>query len=353
MKYLFFDIECSDGKHICSFGYVLTDDNFKIIEKEDILINPEAIFHTGAWSKSKREKNVRDRGIDLAYPKEKFLASPKFPHYYERIKGLLTARGVMVIGFSCDNDARFIMRATEKYKLPYINYTICDIQRAYREYKEVCDQPALEKVLEDLGVSVADHVAHRSDEDAEVTMLVAKAMCKRLDIDLKELIEKYPACQGEVEGSAINFKHVKGSVCEGGRYRGSNSLRKYYKTFVAHARNTKPKAGAKLPLKGQRLCLSTVYEDKHFCEMMVIVERIGELGGKYVTRASEATIYGEYTVGDKTCRRRKVIEDRLAKGKNLTKKSFKDFISLLGWDQATLDKKAQEYKQSIMNKAIE
>ena len=91
MKYLFFDIECSDGKHICSFGYVLTDDNFKIIEKEDILINPEAIFHTGAWSKSKREKNVRDRGIDLAYPKEKFLASPKFPHYYERIKELLSS----------------------------------------------------------------------------------------------------------------------------------------------------------------------------------------------------------------------------------------------------------------------
>ncbi|MBO5776615.1 MAG: hypothetical protein J6R35_04515, partial [Clostridia bacterium] len=188
MKYLFFDIECSDGKHICSFGYVLTDSTFKIIEKEDILINPEAIFHTGAWSKAKREKNVRDRGITLAYPKEAFLGSPKFPHFYERIRDLLTARNVMVIGFSCDNDARFIMRATEKYKLPYIDYNICDIQRAYREYKEVCDQPALEKVLEDFGVNVSDHVAHRSDEDAEVTMLVAKAMCKRLNVELKELV---------------------------------------------------------------------------------------------------------------------------------------------------------------------
>lgn len=27
MRYLFFDIECCDGKHICEFGYVITDIN--------------------------------------------------------------------------------------------------------------------------------------------------------------------------------------------------------------------------------------------------------------------------------------------------------------------------------------
>ena len=37
MKYLFFDIECSNcfnniGK-MCEFGYVVTDENFKIITK--------------------------------------------------------------------------------------------------------------------------------------------------------------------------------------------------------------------------------------------------------------------------------------------------------------------------------
>lgn len=28
MRYLAFDIECCDGKHICEFGYVITKDKF-------------------------------------------------------------------------------------------------------------------------------------------------------------------------------------------------------------------------------------------------------------------------------------------------------------------------------------
>ena len=44
MKYLFFDIECSNcfggrGK-ICEFGYVLTNTNFEIIKREVLTISP-------------------------------------------------------------------------------------------------------------------------------------------------------------------------------------------------------------------------------------------------------------------------------------------------------------------------
>ena len=53
MQYLFFDIECAncDGGNgkICSFGYVLTDENFNEIEKEDIIIDPKAPFHLRGW----------------------------------------------------------------------------------------------------------------------------------------------------------------------------------------------------------------------------------------------------------------------------------------------------------------
>ena len=44
LKYLFFDIECSNcfGKNpkICEFGYVLTDENFKVIQSDSIPISP-------------------------------------------------------------------------------------------------------------------------------------------------------------------------------------------------------------------------------------------------------------------------------------------------------------------------
>ena len=44
MKYLFFDIECCDGNHMCSFGYVIINSDFEILEKRDLVINPEKVF---------------------------------------------------------------------------------------------------------------------------------------------------------------------------------------------------------------------------------------------------------------------------------------------------------------------
>ena len=39
MKYLFFDIECCDGHHICEFGYVLIDEQFNILERDCLTID--------------------------------------------------------------------------------------------------------------------------------------------------------------------------------------------------------------------------------------------------------------------------------------------------------------------------
>ncbi len=352
MNYLFFDIECSDGKHICSFGYVLTDQNFSVLEKKDILINPEAIFHTGAWSKAKREKSEKDRGITLAYPKEAFQAEPKFPHFYHKIKELLTREDTLVVGFACDNDARFINWACERYKLEFISYTLYDMQRAYRELNEMPSQPSLDKALEEFGLDISDHVAHRSDEDAEVTMLVAKEMCKKIGVDFLELIKRYPSCEGAVNDGNITFKKVDGSVCDGGRYTGSNNLRRNYKIFQSHVRKTKPKKGANLPLKGQKICFSTVFEDKHFTEMLILIDLIAEKGGKCVTRASEATIY--VTVeSEKKCRRERIIEERIMKRASVQKVALERFLKSIGSSYDDLMTKGEEFRKSHIGKILE
>lgn len=41
MKYLSFDIECCDGRHICEFGYVVADEKFNVLERDCITMNPE------------------------------------------------------------------------------------------------------------------------------------------------------------------------------------------------------------------------------------------------------------------------------------------------------------------------
>ena len=78
---LFFDIECSNGHDICSFGYLLVDNNFNILIKEDLLINPNAPFILA--KKGEKPK------IQLAYSELTFKKQPIFKHYYSKIKRLL------------------------------------------------------------------------------------------------------------------------------------------------------------------------------------------------------------------------------------------------------------------------
>lgn len=185
MDYLFFDIECSEGKSICSFGYVLTDEFFCIKEKKDILINPQSYFHTGPWG-----KKAKDEGITLAYPVSEFKAQPPFPALYDKIKVLLKRKDVQIITFSGDNDARFLNYACTRYRMPCFNYTFIDVQKIYQDLEGLKDQLSLEKMLAIFEIDIDGLVQHKSDDDAHITMLVTEALCRATGKPLKTLIKE-------------------------------------------------------------------------------------------------------------------------------------------------------------------
>ncbi len=187
MDYLFFDIECSEGRSICSFGYVLTDEFFCIKEKRDILINPQSYFHTGPWSKKAREK---DEGISLAYPVGEFKAQPPFPAFYDILKGLLKRKDVQIVTFSGDNDARFLNIACTRYHMPCFNYTFIDVQRIYQDVEKLKDPISLEKTLAAFEIDVNGLIQHRSDDDAHITMLVTEALCRNTGKSLNQLVKE-------------------------------------------------------------------------------------------------------------------------------------------------------------------
>lgn len=190
MDYLFFDIECSEGKSICSFGYVLTDEFFCIKEKKDILINPQSYFHTGPWG-----KKAKDEGITLAYPVSEFRAQPPFPALHDKIKVLLKRKNTEIITFSGDNDARFLNFACMRYHMPCFNYNFIDVQKIYQDVEGLKDQLSLEKMLALFEIEIGDLVQHKSDDDAHITMLVTEAMCRKLQKPLKTLIKESSRAQ--------------------------------------------------------------------------------------------------------------------------------------------------------------
>lgn len=338
MDYLFYDIECSDGRHMCSFGYVITDEYFNIFEKADILINPEAIFHTGAWSKKNREK---DPGIELAYPKERFKANPTFPARYERIQRLLQHDDRKIIGFSHHNDALFLTVACKRYELPIIDYKFYDAQEMFGESRNIVNQVALNAIAEALEVDLSKLVQHRSDDDAEASMLVTKALCKDLGLTIEELIGHCPRCAGEVTAEGKCKYYVREAKRAEKRMRAaavrSNRMTtKNLEEFKKYVRSLQPDPILELTFRGKKVTLNSPYEYKHFKETCLIAKDIAARGGKYVRMGSEADIYVADEQG-KRCMRLPHVKRAIAAGKAVETITMGELLTRLSLTEKELE----------------
>lgn len=181
--FIFFDIECAncyggEGK-MCSFGYVVVDCDFGIIETDDIVMNPEAKFDWYLFSKKNR--------CPLAYPKNFFYAKPNFTKHYDKIKSLLTQEKRAVIGFASANDVGFIVTACERYNLPLINFSAYDCAPILKNDKAM--QKRLEAWAEFYHIDTNDLQAHKSQDDAMINALVMKAFCTEHKMSLFDVVK--------------------------------------------------------------------------------------------------------------------------------------------------------------------
>ncbi|MCR4823523.1 MAG: hypothetical protein K5873_11705 [Treponema sp.] len=170
MTYLFFDIECANsfggiGK-ICSFGYVLCDENFSPIESDDLLMNPDAPFDWYLFS-----KNAKCR---LAYSREEYNREGKFPRHYEKIKALLEAPSRKIFGFGCLNDVATITTECMRYDLPVIDFKSYDIHPALEEFYQM--KGGLAAFVEKLQIKSEGMEFHDSKADAFYTMKVTEKL---------------------------------------------------------------------------------------------------------------------------------------------------------------------------------
>lgn len=181
--YLFFDCECANifdgvGK-ICSLGYVLTDDEFNIIESEDIVMNPETEFDWYLFS----PKN----SCQLAYSKDYFRSKPNFDAYYKRIKKLFTNGSCYVAGFAVNNDVAFVNSACERYYKEFINFRAFDVEnlchKIFGSNKKLFDWA---KFLE---CDLSELESHKSVDDAMATMLVFKKICEKENQSPEEIMK--------------------------------------------------------------------------------------------------------------------------------------------------------------------
>lgn len=255
MRYLFFDIECSDGTHICTFGYVLTDSNFNVLDKQDLLINPEAPFNVG--------NRAFDRKITLAYPPSVFRRQPTFAERYDEIHALLTAEDTLVCGHAVENDVGFLLTACRRYGLDLPGFRYVDSQKLYRKAKGDANDKALEKIMEEL--QIEGGTLHKSDDDALCSMLTVRALCA----------EKQCAFESLIRGDA---ESVGDSGAFAARWLQARRLNRYRKICQNLRYAVNPPDSA---VKGKYFAFSEEIERVYCGKLVSAVRILTELGGRW------------------------------------------------------------------------
>lgn len=195
--YLFFDIECAsvnkNTAKICAFGYCLTDEDFNVVKKEDILINPHGGFHL--------TDRRGERGLVLPYDYNEFKECPDFPAVAQRIYAMLQDKDTLVCGHATGNDVKYLNLESKRFSLPSFAFDFADTQYVYMCLKgDMKRQYSLGKIAEELGV---EFTPHRAADDAYATMKTAEAMSKAAGVSFRELIKKCDITPGRIENYEI------------------------------------------------------------------------------------------------------------------------------------------------------
>ena len=349
MEYIFFDIECANCFHgrgkICSFGYVITDEQFNVISKNDILMNPHSRFHLCGHG--------NHPGITLGYDEKTFNSSPDFPKHYKKIRELLTKPDRLIFGFSVMSDAGYIKSECERYHKEIFDYNFIDIQRIYTDFKELENTPSLIKCANEYGVDDSQDV-HKSDDDSYFTMRVLKGLCEETGLSPLEIIEKYPHCKcwckdKEISSEFILYKEALKAQKQSKMERLTNSPRhnwmhavdKNAEEFATYIKRVFVNRVTASPLSGKQVCISSLYEEYHFTEMMNIVSLLAQCGAKYTRHAYSCDYFVKHSIVDKSgksykCHRiekAELVNDAERKIEFLT---INELLSLLGTDETTI-----------------
>lgn len=348
MKYIFFDIECADGGQgtICSFGYLITDENFNEIISRDILINPSGRFRL--------EGRVGRPDIKLAYPMEVFRSSPKFYRYYEEIKNVLEGPDQIVIGHSAKNDAVFLNKSCERYHLDYLNFEFADTQKLFGIFSDTKQQVSLEHAIEALGLPPQD-ISHRSDEDAQSTMRLLKALCEKMGYDLPSLMEKYPSVTGKTKDGIATYEGEELAEKRYDRRLGQRVrvLKEEQKNWILKGSENgilflrmldyaEPKSKVPQVLAGKKVTVSLNYEMYHYKEMVRLVQMIADAGGQYILKASQSDLFVTYDMTDENgesrrCSRYAYVREAIENGAAIEVITLDELLSVLGTTRSELE----------------
>lgn len=275
MKYLAFDIEAANGyqlSSICSVGVVIADEQFNVISRENIWINPKTKYNLNGT----REKV----GIDLGLDKALLDASPDFKQVYDKIKSLLTDKQYVVLGHAVDADVRMLNKACERYRLPSIDFEFICSQLLYKMYKGDKEVKGLGKIANDLGITFHQH---NSEEDAYVTMLTLKYLVEDSGLSVDQLLDKYHI----KKGTNVNFELSRpvSLIGQVSKKKLTQVAIEKIKAYVATVKKVSNE------YSGTAFCLARSLELSDSDQLYNVIKTIVQKGGRYTAKLFKGNVY--------------------------------------------------------------
>ena len=285
MKYLFFDIECAgvfkNVAKICAFGYCLTDERFSILEKEDLLINPQGGFHL--------TDRKGTQGLVLPYKYEDFKNYPTFCERADKIYKLLENEDTLVCGHASMNDVKYLNLESKRFHLPPFRFSFADTQFLYmNKIGDFTRQFGLGAIAKELGV---EFTPHRAVDDAYATMRVAQAMCQAENLSLFDLLKKYQITLGQIQDFEVTqttsapFEKYKKE-----REKAKAKREKMRADFHIFADREKRKRAKDGKLKDKAVCFSHALELTDALAKKLLISAFSQ-GARVTFRAEECDIY--------------------------------------------------------------
>ncbi|MEG1528027.1 MAG: exonuclease domain-containing protein [Clostridia bacterium] len=311
MNYLAFDIEAANGYKrysICSVGVVIADENFNVIFKENIYVNPKAKYDLNGT-----RANV---GIDLHLSPELLKASPTFDKIYDRLAKLLTG-DYIVLGHAVVSDVIMLNSACKHYRLPPINFNFICSQLLFKAYKGDKEVRSLSKIAEQIGVVFTPH---DSLEDAYVSLLTIKYLVEQTGQTVEQLMAKYSIRVG----STINFELIHPVIMQEGCSKKvkNNSIGKLYD----YIRATK---FVKISDKFSDVvfALDRIIELDNFANSVKILNEIYANGGKYSAKLAQANYYVSNSTANSSRTRAIITLANAGKLKIITLQEFYEMLN--------------------------
>jgi len=343
MKYLFYDLENATqrgGKaKICEFGYVLTDEAFNVIERSNMIINPN--IRGDEWDFMVVKKI-------LTRPKKVYEKSPKFPEYIDQIKSLFE-KADLVFGHTLAGDAKSLNDELLRYELPSIDYSFYDVKDIYKLISGADEVMSVSRMLVALDIAGEDNT-HDAEADAYNTMLELKEIVKKYNLSMEELLVKCSCFKDKSEKHIVNSIHNRQlkkeeEIKEALAGTGTNEMKNNSANrtlFYAFLKSCKPNGKGRGLLRNKSVCISMNYECHHYRQMLNLVQLIRNEGGRYVAKSTIANYFVKYDeiMPDGSinhCNRLDHVNEAISNGENIKIISFEEFLKVFGLDEKKLD----------------